>query len=82
MPEWDKREKPPGMREWDKWDKSRAAAPQVSSSCQLQLPTWSRPQKQLPNIVIQLMLQDKKEELLEHPILANTDSSPATEQKQ
>jgi hypothetical protein len=35
-----------------------------------------------PNIIIQLLLQDKTEEMLEHPILANADSSPAAEQKQ
>ena len=35
-----------------------------------------------PNIISHLLLQDKKEELLEHPILANTDSSPAAEEKQ
>jgi hypothetical protein len=30
-----------------------------------------------PNMISQLLPQDKKEELLEHPIFANTDSSPA-----
>ena len=49
MPEWDKT-KAPGVREWDKWDKGRAAAPHVSGSCQLQLPTWSKPQRQLPTL--------------------------------
>ena len=34
-----------------------------------------------PNIISQLLLQDKKEDLLEHPILANTDSSPTAEHK-
>ena len=67
------------MPEWDKWDKRRAAAPQVSSSCQLQLPTWSKPQRQLPTLSASWCSKTKKEELLEHPILANTDSSPAAD---
>ena len=54
-----------------------------SSSGQQLLPATAPNMEQAteaaPNIISQLLLQDKKEELLEHPILANTDSSPAAE---
>ena len=80
----------PGMAEWDKtkapWNArmGQVGQEQGSSSSGQQLlpataPNMEQATEAAPNIIRQLLLQDKREELLEHPILANTDSSPAAE---
>ena len=79
--------RPPGMPEWDKrkapWNAimGQVRQEQGSSSSSQQLlpataPNMEQATEAAPNIISQLLLQDKKEDLLEHPILANTDSSP------
>jgi hypothetical protein len=80
MPEWDKRKAP--------WNASmrQVGQEQGSSSSGQQLlpataPNMEQATEAAPNIISQLLLQDKKEDLLEHPILANTDSSPAAGKK-
>ena len=80
MPEWDKRKAPWNAR------MGQVGQEQGSSSSGQQLlpataPNMEQATEAAPNIISQLLLQDKKEELLEHPILANTDSSPAAEKK-
>ena len=34
-----------------------------------------------PDVISRLLLQEKNDDLLQHPVLANTASSPAAEQK-
>ena len=81
MPEWDKRKAPWNAR------MGQVGLEQGSSSLGQQLlpataPNMEQATEAAPNIISQLLLlQYKKEELLEHPILPNTDSSPAAEQQ-
>ena len=78
MPEWDKRKAPWNAR------MGQVGQEQGSSSSGQQLllataPNMEQATEAAPNIISQLLLQDKKEELLEHPILADTDTNPAAE---
>ena len=80
MPEWDKTKAPWNAR------MGQVGQEQGSSSSGQQLlpataPNMEQATEAAPNIISQLVIQEKQE-LLEHPILANTDSSPAAEKKQ
>ena len=86
--------RPPGMPEWDKrkapWNAIMGQVGQEqgsSSSGQQLLPATAPNMEQAteaataPDVISRLLLQEK-DDLLQHPVLANTASSPAAEKKQ